>query len=101
MARSKGDGNGRLDRIEEALATMLQNQAALEQGQTAFLAHKAEADRETADVRRELADLRRAMIEADRRIEERFSRIEAILLEHNRILQALPEPKRAMLLAVR
>lgn len=54
MARSKANG-----RLEEALAVLIQNQAA-------FLSRIAEMDRLAA---------------------ERFGRIEALLLEHNRILQ--------------
>jgi hypothetical protein len=70
MARTKGQGNGRL---EEALAILIQNQAS-------FLSRMGEMDRISA---------------------ERFGRIEAILLEHSRILaehtrilQALPEAVR-------
>jgi len=70
MARAKVERNGRL---EEAMATLLQNQASLVQNHISFLAWRSE-------------------------IEQRFARIEAILLEHSRILgehtrilQALPE----------
>jgi hypothetical protein len=62
MARAKNQGNGRL---QEALETLVQNQASFVQGQTAFLARMAEADRINA---------------------ERFARIEGILLDHSRIL---------------
>jgi hypothetical protein len=81
MARTKNNGNGRL---EEAMATLLQNQATLVQNQAAFLARNAEFDRRFA--------------ETDRINSERFARIEAILMEHSRILaehslilQALPD----------
>ncbi len=74
MARSKSFRNGRL---EEAMATLLQNQAS-------FLARISETDRRLA--------------ETDRINAERFARIEAILMEHSRILaehtrilQALPD----------
>ena len=74
MARTRNQGNGRL---EEAIAILFQNQAA-------FLARIAEMDRRTAEM--------------DRINSERFGRIEALLLEHSRILaehtrilQALPE----------
>jgi hypothetical protein len=67
MARAKGNSNGRL---EDAVATLIQNQAS-------FLARMAEMDRLSA---------------------ERFARIETLLIEHNqilaehnRILQALPD----------
>ena len=59
MARAKNNGNGRL---EEAMATLIQNQAA-------FVAQMRDSDTRTAA------------------FERRFDRIEAILLEHNRILQ--------------
>jgi len=67
MARAKSAGNGRL---EEALATLIQNQAA-------FVTRMSEIDARVADM--------------DRLNAERFARIEALLLEHNRILQALPD----------
>jgi len=70
MARTKSDGNGRL---EDALATLIQNQAS-------FLARMSEIDSRVADM--------------DRINSDRFARIEALLLEHNRILQALPDVMR-------
>jgi hypothetical protein len=70
MARAKNNGDGRL---EEALATLIQNQAS-------FLARMSEIDSRVADM--------------DRINSERFARIEALLLEHNRILQALPDVMR-------
>jgi hypothetical protein len=74
MARAKEQGNGRL---EEAMAVLLQNTATLVQTQAAFVASMAENNRRWA--------------ESERNIMERFSRVEAILIEHNRILQALPD----------
>ncbi len=62
MARAKPHGNGRL---EEAMAILLQNQAA-------FVGRMSETDRINA--------------ERDRINSERFARIEAILMEHSRIL---------------
>jgi hypothetical protein len=77
MARSKANGNGRL---EEAMALLIHNQAA-------FVAGQRETDTRIAEL--------------ERRMEERFQRIEnmllehnRILLEHNRILEALPEAMR-------
>ncbi len=81
MARAKAHTNGRL---EEALTTLLQNQATLVQTQASFVAQSAETNRQLAETKRELAELERVAT-------ERFARIEAILLEHNRILQALPD----------
>jgi hypothetical protein len=74
MARSKNQSNGHL---EQAIAILIQNQAA-------FLAQKAETDREVAELRRESDRLQRENA-------ERFARIEAILMEHSRILRALPD----------
>jgi hypothetical protein len=74
MARTKSAGDGRL---EEALATLIQNQAS-------FLARMSEIDARVAEMNRINT--------------ERFARIEALLIEHSRILQehsrilqALPE----------
>jgi len=74
MARAKSAGNGRL---EEALATLIQNQAS-------FVARMSDIDARVAEMDR---------INSERfaRIEERFARIEGLLIEHNRILQALPD----------
>ncbi len=74
MARAKAQRNGRL---EEAMASMLQNQAILVQTRAAFVAQVARTDREMAELKRTT--------------DERFARIEAILMEHSRILRALPE----------
>jgi hypothetical protein len=62
MPRPKGERNGRL---EDALATLIQNQAA-------FVGQMRETDKR--------------MGELERINSERFARIEAILLEHSRIL---------------
>lgn len=91
MARTKSGGNGRVDRLEESMntlslaqanlvqaqANLVQAQAALAQQQTIFLARMAETDAR--------------MAETDRINAERFARIEAILMEHSRILRALPD----------
>jgi hypothetical protein len=74
MARAKGAGNGRL---EETVATLMQLQATLIQNQATFLARASEIDARVAEM--------------DRINSERFARIEALLIEHNRILQTLPD----------
>ena len=74
MARAKPRANGRL---EEAMALLIQNQAALLQNMTAFLTRMTQIDARTAEM--------------DRINSERFARIEAILIEHSRILRALPD----------
>jgi hypothetical protein len=71
-------------RLEEAMATLLQNQAALVANQTAFVARMAAHDAEMAELKREIA-------ETNRENAQRFARIEALLIEHGRILQALPD----------
>ena len=54
------------------------------QNQAAFLARAAEVDARMAEI-----DAR--MAETKRESDERFARIEAILIEHSRILHALPD----------
>ncbi len=58
MPRAKHDGNGkttaRVDRLEEAMTTMLTTQAA-------FLSRTSEMDREMAAMRRDLDDMRSMM----------------------------------------
>jgi hypothetical protein len=74
MARAKNAGNGRL---EDAMATLIQNQAS-------FVARMSEIDSR-------MAEMNQLNTERFARIEERFARIEKLLLEHNRMLQALPD----------
>lgn len=70
MAREKTNGNGRL---EEAIAILIQNQAS-------FVAQMAESNKRAAEM--------------DRVNSDRFARIEALLVEYNRLLTALPEAVR-------
>lgn len=84
MARSKGQPNGRIDRLEEALTRLLQSQIALTQQHGDFLTSIREIDRVTS--------------ERFARIDDRFARIENILMqhtavlnEHTRTLERLPE----------
>jgi hypothetical protein len=88
MARARTQRNGKLDEamaalvhaqatLVENMATLTQTQATLTQTQAGFVQSQAALQAEMAAFRRETA--------------ERFARIEAILLEHNRILQALPD----------
>ena len=86
MARKSAEPNGR-DRLEEAMALLIQNQAA-------FVGRLAETDRQHLQFEREAA--------------ERFARIEAqmaeiirvlnehgrLLAEHSRLLERLPEAVR-------
>jgi hypothetical protein len=88
MARSKSNGNDRLEEamrfLVQAQASLTQANATLAQNQAAFLARIAEIDAR-------LAETNRRMTETERINSERFARIEAILLEHSRILRALPD----------
>jgi hypothetical protein len=55
------------------------------------VARIAETDARIAEINARIAETERINAERFARIEERFARIEALLLEHNRILQALPD----------
>jgi len=72
------------NRLEEAMALLIQNQALLNQNQAAFLT--------------QMLEMNRANSERFARIEERMSRLEdnmetilRVLSEHARMLEALPE----------
>jgi hypothetical protein len=84
MARAKNTSNGKLD---EAIQTLAHAQATLVQTQANLVA-------QMADWQRDFAEFRRRTDEWQRHADERFARIEAILLEHSRILQALPDAVR-------
>ena len=95
MARAKSNGSVHLDEamaaLAQAQANLVQaqaasvlNQTAMAQNQTAFLARMADIDARMADMDR-VNSARMAQID------ERFSRVEAILIEHSRILRALPD----------
>lgn len=81
MARAKNNRNGRLD---ETVANLNQSIAILNQAMAAFLARVAEIDGRVAETNRR-------MDETNRINTERFARIEAILMDHSRILHALPD----------
>ncbi len=72
MARARSQGNGKLDRLDEAMTSLVQAQALLIQTQAAAQAQIADAQRRMAEYERETA--------------QRFARIETILLDHTRIL---------------
>ena len=91
MARKSASSQNGHDRLEEAMALLIQNQAA-------FVGRLADADRERAEIERR-------HLEFERETAERFARIEAqmaeiirvlnehgqILAEHGRLLEHLPE----------
>src|SRR2546422_856752 len=74
MARAKSNG-----RLEEGLAILIQNQ-------TAVVARMADNDQRVAETDRQKVEIDRQMAETNRINSERFARIEAILMEHTRIL---------------
>jgi predicted nuclease with TOPRIM domain len=86
MARAKEQSNGKLD---EALTALLQAQAVMVRTQAAFVAQSAEIAERLAELEKEKIELDKKWTESQLRIDERFARIEAILIEHNRILQSL------------
>lgn len=83
MATAKNQTNGRLEEATTAMiqnqATLLQTQAAFVQSQFAYAARMAEADQRMAEADRRFEQLRQEAAEW-------FARIEAILLDHSRIL---------------
>jgi hypothetical protein len=79
VARKSATPNGR-DRLEEAMATLIQNQAA-------FVSQLAETNRLHLQFERETA-------ERFARIEAQMAEIISVLNEHSRILEHLPEAVR-------
>jgi hypothetical protein len=98
MARARTETNGKLEKAMEALAqshaTLAQAQATLVQNQAAFVQTQQSFLAQMADSQRDAAEFRRRTEEWQRHADERFARIEAILLEHSRMLQALPDAVR-------
>src|SRR5262245_18116943 len=98
MAKSKNNGNGALQEsltaLNQSMALLNQSMAALHANQIAFTARMAEVDARHAESRREHAELEREIAARFAAIDKRFDRIEAILVEHNRTLQALPDAVR-------
>jgi hypothetical protein len=82
------NGNGRL---EEAMALLIQNQAAFNANQTAFLARLAEIDRVTSErfqrIEKDIAAILRVLAEHGRVLAEHGR----VLAEHGRLLERLPE----------
>jgi hypothetical protein len=98
MARTKAQGNGRLD---ELMATVLQGQAMMQQNIAAVQQNITAIQQNTAILQQNLLTMeadRRAFqkesAEIQRSIDQRFARIEALLLEHHRMLEALPDAVR-------
>lgn len=91
MADAKNKGNGRIDRLEETMSALALAQASLVQAQANLVARMAETDTHIRDINTRMAETDRQMAETNRLNSERFARIETLLLEHNRILTALPD----------
>ena len=91
MVRKKPE---RTNHLEEAMVLLVQSQAALMQQQTALMQQQAAFLGRLSETDRELAQLRR-------QTDERFGRIEAILLEHSRILSELMRMMEALPGAIR
>jgi hypothetical protein len=78
--------NGR-DRLDEALATLVQNQAA-------FVGRLAESDRAHLEFERRHLEYQRETAERFARIEAQMAEIIRVLAEHSRLLEHLPEAVR-------
>jgi hypothetical protein len=77
MAKSKNDRNGLSD---HTVVLLNESMATLNNAMSTFLGRASESDAQFAEMKRSN--------------EERFARIEALLIEHSRILQALPDAVR-------
>ena len=93
LAKKVASQNGH-DRLEEAMALLIQNQAS-------FVNRLGEADRTQVEFQRQHLEFERRHLEIERETAERFARIEAqmaeiirVLAEHGRILERLPEAVR-------
>jgi hypothetical protein len=83
--RNKSD-NGR-DRLEDAIATLIQNQAA-------FLAQLAESKLHQIQFERQHLEFERQTAERFARIEAQMAEIVRVLADHGRILERLTEAVR-------
>jgi hypothetical protein len=88
MTREKNSTNGLLN---EAIALLIQNEAAL-------LPQQLESNRPIAEAKRQMAETDRRNAETFARLEARLRNMEAILAEHSsmlaelvRLMQAMPE----------
>jgi hypothetical protein len=86
MPKKKAEQNGH-DRLDQAIALLIQNEAA-------FVARLNEADKERAEMRREQIEIQRATEERFRSIEGQMAEIIRVLNEHTRVLERLPEAVR-------
>lgn len=102
MAKKKSANRNGRDRLEEAIALLIQNEAKAVSSMAETNRRVAESDRRFAENERLWAELRREnelrLAEAQRENAERFARIERdmaaiirTLAEHSRLLERLPE----------
>ena len=84
MARPRQSRNGRL---EEALATALQTQANIQQNLSALQQIQVSTQQNVSALQQTLTPFLAQMAEMKAESDRRFARIEAILLDHTRILQ--------------
>jgi hypothetical protein len=83
LARKSQTPNGQ-GRLDEAMALLIQNQAA-------FLTRLAETDRVHAENERRHLEFERETAERFARIEAKMAEIIRVLAEHGRMLERLPE----------
>jgi hypothetical protein len=91
MARARDQENGRL---QETLAALQQNLIALQRAQLAAEQTTAIFVQSQAAFVAQMGEMREREDRRWAETLERFARIEAILLEHSRILKALPDAVR-------
>ncbi|MFO0969687.1 MAG: hypothetical protein U0793_29360 [Gemmataceae bacterium] len=91
MARARSNGSGKL---EEAMRDLVNAQANLVKAQALLAQSQAAADRRFAEFEIRMNKIEQERAELERANAKRFERIEAILLEHNRILASLPDQVR-------
>ena len=101
MARTKSNGNGRVDRLEEAMTRLGQAQANLVQAQANLVQAQANLVQAQSTLALQHTAFLSRMAEMDRINSERFARIEAILVDHSRILADHSRILRALPDAVR
>jgi hypothetical protein len=83
VARQKQASNGRT-RLDEAVALLIQNEAA-------FLSRLSETDRAHAEFERRHLEYQRESAERFARIGAKMAEIIRVLAEHGRVLERLPE----------
>ena len=107
-ARDRSNGNGKLDKLDQAMTSLVQAQAQLVQVQAAAQAQNAQSIAAIARTNAEIAETRRLQAQNERETRETVARIFAILedhtrtlAEHGRILEAIPGMFAALPEAVR